>query len=292
MTPGIAVSETPPTPAPVAPPPPPPAALVEQELTAHHALFAALRAHDARALAARYAPDATLSIGPVDVHGGDAIAALAESVWTAFPDEKLQWGHVLQAGDVLAVELGWTGTSTERFHDHAPAHKAVGASALLVERFNDNALIVSQRLYVDVDNVANALAWGSGKAHPFEGLPTAQVTVPDHTAPSPVDDEPLRTLAATLQSGAYKNVPPFDADALWIDFSKGHTSSGKGLNASWTASLYRAYLGAGHVTPWSAGDYVVLEWKGSAGKGSAGAAISADVLKLEGGKVVEVWTYR
>ncbi len=136
-----------------APQPPPPASLAERELTAHDALFAALRARDARALAAQFANQTLVDVGPgvAQARTPAAAAALAETLWLAFPDAKLQWGTLLQSGDALAVEVGWTGTQTGRLGDVAATNRVVGAHALLVERFDAAGLIVSLRVYVAAD---------------------------------------------------------------------------------------------------------------------------------------------
>jgi hypothetical protein len=278
--PPVAVVAAPP-PEVVAPAPPPPPTLAELELTAHRTLFDALRAHDATALAALYAPDASVDLGFVDAHGGAAVAALASTLWAAFPDSKVQWRTFLPSGATVAVELAWTGTYTGALAEHAPTKRVLGTRALLIERFAPSGLIASQRLYLDADALATDLATRVGKLHSFAGLPTAQTTVLDHAPPRPDDDAAMRRLTAALAAGSLKEIASLgQEESAWVDETKRHTTSGKGAVGAWTYFVAHAFPGKVPES-FSTGDYVVNEWKGA-----------AEVIAFDKGHLVEVRTYR
>jgi hypothetical protein len=271
--------------APVAPPPPP---LSELELATHRSFFEALRAHDAKALAAVYAADASVDLGFVDARGPDAVAALVSSLWSAFPDSKVQWGTFLQSQDKVAVELAWTGTNTGALGERAPTKKVLGATALLLETFAPSGLIATQRLYVDEETLATDLASRVGKPHAFAGLPTKQTTVLDHAAASADDDAAMRRLTGDFASGTIKGALTLGNEASrWVDEAKRHITTGKGAVPEWVYFVARTFRGAKPVA-WNAGDYVVEEWAPE----GAGTARAGEVVAFQGGRVVEVRTYR
>ncbi len=287
---------------PPAPPPapaPPPTPLPALALATQRSFFDALRAHDPKALAALYAPDADvdLGVGVRQAHGPDAIAAVAESLFAAFPDAKVQWGTLLQSGDRTAVELAWTGTHTAALGGLAPTKKVVGAHGLLVERFAASGLLASQHLYFDADTLAADLATRGGKPHPFDGLPTAQTTVADPTAASADDDAAIHRLAASFGQGAYADARALaDGTTTWTDATRGHGTTGKGAVLAWTSSLEHMWKRAERplLDAWSAGDWLVLEWGVRAGAAVSDAAVPhvAEVVRFDGGHLAEVRTYR
>jgi hypothetical protein len=266
----------------VAPAPRPPLpSLSELELATHRSLFDALRAHDAKALGALYAPDATMDLGFVDAHGPAAVAALASTLWSAFPDSKTQWGTFVQAGDKAAVELAWTGTNTGALGERAPTKKVLGATALLLETFTPTGLIATQRVYVDEETVATDLASRIGRPRAFEGLPTKQTTVRDHAAASADDDAAIRRLMADFAGGTFKDALTLGNDvSRWVDEAKRHITDGKGAVPAWVYFVAHASRGAKPMA-WSAGDYVVDE------RGDG-----ADVVAFQGGRVALARTYR
>jgi hypothetical protein len=278
---------------PPAPPPPPPAPppLSELELTTHRAVFDALRAHDPKALAALYAPDASVEVGVglVDAKGPDAVVALVEALWAAFPDSKVQWGTLLQSGHEMAVELAWTGTNTGTLGEHAPTKKVLGTALLLLETFTPSGLIQSQRLYFDAETLATDLATRVGPPHAFVGLPTAQTTVLDG-APTTAEDEPaMRTLAESLANGTPKSLAALGSTlTTWFDETRRHTTEGKGAVAAWAFSVSHAFAADTRPVAWTAGDHVALEWSGAEPRG----AHAAEVIAFQGGHITSIHTYR
>ena len=284
--PPVAVAPTPPSPvAPPAPPPPPPAPLAELELAAHHALFDALRGHDPKAVAALYTPDASIDVGLVEVHGGDAVAALLTTLWSAFPDSRMQWGTFLPSGPTVAVELAWTGTQTGPLAEHAPTKRVLGALAVMLETFAPNGLIASQQLFVDGDAFVVDLAARAGKPHAFAGLPTAQVEGVDHAVPRAEDVIAMQKVTAAFAGGSFKEVIALgDDESVWVDETKRRTTTGKPAISAWGWSVSRA-VAAGGALSFAVGDYVVAETGGA-------NARAVDVIALAGGHVKSVHTYR
>jgi len=290
-------------------PPPPPAPLPplsELELTTHRALFDALRAHDSRALAALYTPDAVvhLGMGLPDANGPDAVAALAEQVWAAFPDSKTQWGALVQAGPALAVELGWTGTHTGPFGAFAPTKKVIGTSALALERFAPDGRIAQQRLYFDADALATDLASREGKARAFDGLPTVQRSALDKAEASVEDAPVIQAVMGAFGRAATDGAPVASVargprlrdlsklggeESLWVDETRRHTTSGKGAVPAWAQLEARMTPAKGEaaVDAWGTGPFVVLEWSEPGGEPRA-----AELLRVEHGKIAVVHTYR
>jgi hypothetical protein len=273
---------TPPAPLPAPPP------LNELELTTHRALFDALRAHDAKALAALYAPDAWVDVGVglTEAKGGDAIAALAETLWTAFPDSKVQWGTLLQSGNGTAVELAWTGTHTGALGEHAPTKKVLGTALLLIETFTPSGLIESQHLYFDAETLTNDLATRVGRPHAFVGLPTAQTTALDHAVVTAEDEPAMRTLADALANGTLKDLSSLGSPATtWVDETRRHTTEGKGAVPAWVYFVSHAFPAGTKPVYWAAGDDLALEWAGP-------TAHVAEVISLQGGHIASIHTYR
>jgi hypothetical protein len=319
-----------PPPAPPPPPPPPPAfvaaepapalapspapsprPVTELALATHRAFFDALRAEDESALAALYAPDAVVDVGVgvTEARGRPAVTALAKALWQAFPGGKVQWGTLVQSGSALAVELAWTGAHTGLLGELAPTKRVVGAHALLLERFDAAGLIESQRLYVDTATLVADLAPHAGKPHAFDGLPTSQTTVLDGVSPAPEDDAAMKSLVSSLRQGSFLDLRALGTDAsAWTDATKGHTVRGKGAIQLWASFLERSYRGLAWaperlVGAFSAGPWQVLEWSSSApgapadardatGRASLAPAHAAELVRFEGGHVVEVHTYR
>jgi predicted ester cyclase len=275
-------------------------------LATHRALFDALRAKDAHALAPLYAPDAAVSVGLglALSHGADAAATLADTLFTAFPDSRLQWSKLYQAGDAIAVELAWMGTNRGPLRDAAATNRMVGTSAFLLTRFAPGGRIQTQHLYFDADALGRDLAsrgmklFGGGA---FVGLPTAQTMVLDHAVATADDDAAMRGLVASFMRGNFEDARPLaQATTTWTEVATGHTATGKAAVAAWVSFLQRSFSGSGKqlIDVWSTGECVLLEWSTSSGGGAegppdrAGSIHAAEVIRFDGGHLAEVRTYR
>jgi hypothetical protein len=260
-------------------------------MATHRALFDALRAHDAAALSALYAADASVDLGPGlgAAHGPDEVAALARRLFAAFPDSKAQWGKALQSGDAIAVELGWTGTEQG-------TKKVVGTAALVVERFAPDGRIRSQHVCLAADALAADIATRAGKPHPFAGLPTMQTSVPDGAVAGARDGSEASLMLESFADGRHLALAnDADASSAWVDLVSGRTRTGIEAVRAWLASVRVAFPGAGQqiAKGWVAGAWAVEELAVMpAAAASPDALREIDLVRFEGGRIAEVRSCR
>ncbi len=163
------------------PPPPPRPSMLELQKQSVHAFTEAIEAHDAKRLAAGYAPDAVIVehglSGRKETSGRDEIERLYARLFTPFPDAKLRPLRVFAKGDVLVEEVVWAGTNTGPTPlGGKPTNKKGGQRAVSLRVFAESGLI--QREEVFMDDLTTALQLGLPGAAGLGGKPRAAPEVP------------------------------------------------------------------------------------------------------------------
>ena len=75
-------------------------------------LYAAIAAHDARALHGLCAPGCEMIEPGVNLTGGDQISTYMQTFFTAFPDLRIEVESMLEVDDAVATEVRFIGTHT------------------------------------------------------------------------------------------------------------------------------------------------------------------------------------
>lgn len=162
------------------PPPPPKPALLELQKKSVKDTKEAFDAHDAKRLAAAYAPDGVMvehgMAGLKETKGRDDIERVFTRLFTPFPDAKFGVYRVFAKGDVVIQEFGWVGTNEGPTPmGNKPTHKKVGQRAVSVQRFDAEGLIKREEVYMDDLTIAMQLGMKEipGKPRAVPELPTA-----------------------------------------------------------------------------------------------------------------------
>jgi steroid delta-isomerase-like uncharacterized protein len=116
----------------------------------------AVNAHDAKAFAATYAPDAVVHdpLYPQPLKGRDAIEQDMVELLRAFPDARFTWGPLLQDGGTVAGEFTLRGTHLGPLaapDGEVPATgNPIENSGAVFSRFNAEGEVAEERRYYDV----------------------------------------------------------------------------------------------------------------------------------------------
>jgi predicted ester cyclase len=161
-----------------------PTSAMDQHLAAVQALTEATQARDAGKMAARYAPDAELTVVPAagTLRGRDRIAADWAPYFEAFPDFRIAVKRVWLTGDVAIVDWISVGTNTGNFLGIKATGRRAGQSSLGILWFDGQGLIAREHLYEDGGVL---LAQLSGQ--PAPPPPTLPEKAEVHYAGSPAD---------------------------------------------------------------------------------------------------------
>ncbi len=130
-------------------------ATVEVAIEDTHRRFTdAINRRDANAVAALYAPDATVSgMTPQGHVGRDAIRKFNEDFFKAFPDMTMRTLNIVSKGDTAAAELLFTGTHKGPLELQtgtlAPTNRQVSLRGATFFRINREGLIAEAHGYFD-----------------------------------------------------------------------------------------------------------------------------------------------
>jgi steroid delta-isomerase-like uncharacterized protein len=164
------VAESKPAPAEAPPPAKPPLADLEQaSLKAYVAGFT-----DAKAIAALYAPDATLTIaGTPPLTGREAILAFIQGFLDSQSNVKFGVSRVWMSGKTVACEWMINGTQSKDWNGLPGNGKAWGVTGGSVLTYNEDGLIVQDDRYLDFGTEVAQLGLSKQKVRPVPAIPTA-----------------------------------------------------------------------------------------------------------------------
>jgi steroid delta-isomerase-like uncharacterized protein len=127
-------------------------ATYEQILEANRATFAAWNAHDPEAVAAIFAPDATIrDVGSPDVVSGRAaIRERAAELIAAFPDFRLRQLDMIVGEDSNADRWEVTGTHKGPFLGIEATGNEISVEGATFSRFDSDGLVVEDVNFWDI----------------------------------------------------------------------------------------------------------------------------------------------
>ncbi len=184
------VAESKPAPAAETPAPakPPLADLEQASLKAYVAGFT-----DAKAVAALYAADATLTIaGTPPLTGRDAILGFTQGFLDSQSNVKFGVSRVWMSGKTVACEWMINGTQSKEWNGLPGNGKAWGATGGSVLTYNEDGLIVQDDRYVDFSTEVAQLGLSKQKVRPIPAIPTS---VEAHAAKGAPDEDKNVALA-------------------------------------------------------------------------------------------------
>jgi hypothetical protein len=257
------------------------------------AFASAIAARDARAAAARFAPDAEVSViaGPA-LHGRDAIAGGFDALFARFANARVTIGRQWIGRDASVLELVFTA---------ARDGKPIGVVAATVVTFDRAGEVVTARLYIDVPTIV-------GQIDPSrlpEGARTrAPVTSPPAgAAVSTTTDTTTEAANLAAAAASWARLDAHDPtgvlaaaapDYLYEDFA-----GPAPLDLAGTHTLLERWLGlvpdftiAAQPTLFAAGDDVITESiEHMTFRDRAVTLHGLDVKHFERGRVTREWQY-
>lgn len=283
-----ATAKTAPSPSPKVEPAKPSVAELQRRAIA--AMSAGFMAHDAKAIAAVYAPDARVrspsATGFEEEQGRAAIEAGHTALFTKVPDLKIATVRVLQGADVVVWEWVFAGST-------GPTAR-MGVRAASVLWFGEDGLVRVDHTYFDRPTIAGQLG-GLAKVRPVETLPSDAGPWID----APSSAERIDLVKALFATYAKKDEKGFlarvDDKTLREDLTDpSATTGGVGPNLRDFRALVKAYPDATVTvdSTLSAGDFVAVETTttGTHGKTKKPLALHRlEILDVRFGKVMG-WT--
>ena len=134
----------------------------QQIVEATRATFAAWNAHDPKAVAALFAPDAVIrDVGSPDVlRGRDAIHDRAADLLVAFPDFRLRQLDLVVGEDSNADRWEASGTHSGPFLRMDPTGNRISVEGATFSRFDSGGLVVEDVNFWDVGALLTQLGGG------------------------------------------------------------------------------------------------------------------------------------
>ena len=161
-------------------PPTPKPSMMDLQKKAGMAFDAAFNGHDAKGIAAVYAPDAVMSHltpkGWEDVKGRDEIEKHTAAMFTAYPDVKTCAERVFSIKNVMAVQWLWKGTHKGDLGEMKATNKEAGMHGMSILWFGDDGQITKEHVYADFGTVLAQEGVIKAKARP---VPTLLTTPPE-----------------------------------------------------------------------------------------------------------------
>ena len=291
-----------PQPAPVAPAPAtgvgPPAPSVDP--AAHSASIAraaitrsvaAFNAHDPRALADAYAPDAVVAtVGPgglEEERGRDPLVRGHEGLFAGYPDIRMESRRLLVAGGVVVHE--WVSAGT-----HRRTGKRVGIEAASLCEIGADGLIHLDRTYFDAVTMDVHKGERAGTARPVPELLGAAPDVVVAAGAPEVGRGAARggaAVGALFGGGRGRDPSPLLDGVVLSEVSSPGDVAGR------TAVADELGLFSGKTTPArlvAAGRYVAIETSFAGTHRPSGRLVSLhrlEVLEIDGGKIKRWRTY-
>lgn len=256
-----------PTTADTTPAPPPKPPMIEMQKKTFAAFLAAFNAHDAKAMAATYAPDGVSASpgfgGWQEMNGRDAIEKTNAALFVGYPDAKMGAERVFADKNVMIVQWVMTGTNNGDFMAQKASKKPIGFHGLSVLWFNDDGLVKKEHAYYDVSTIMSQ----QGQAP--KGMPKmrAVATLPTGDAPwiTPGDDKNVATYKTEIE-GFNKHDPKVVTanmidDFMMSDYSSPADMKGKAASAKDVGNLFKAFpdMNGTCDSLWGFGDAVICE---------------------------------
>lgn len=130
--------------------------------------YAAMAAHDLRALTDLCAPTCELTEPGVHLRGPEQIGPYLQAYFTAFPDMQVEVQSMLETGDRVAAEVRFTGTHTGPLAgpggELPPSGKRIDMQAADFLTVSGGQ-ITSWRVYIDMGTFMGQLGLGPAPSH-------------------------------------------------------------------------------------------------------------------------------
>jgi hypothetical protein len=254
---------------------------------------AAIAARDARAAAARFAPDAELSVsaGPA-LHGRSAIAHGFDELFARFANTRVAVGRQWIGRDASAFELVFAA---------ARNGKPIGVVAAAVVTFDRAGEVVTARLFIDVPTIVGQI---DPSRLPEGARPRAPVTSPPAgTAVSTTTGTTTEAANLAVADASWARLDAHDPDGILAaatpDFLYEDYAGPAPLDLAGTHALLERWLGlvpdfmiAAKPTHFAAGEDVITESiEQMTFHGRAITLRGLDVKHFERGRVTHEWQY-
>lgn len=238
---------------------PPLADLEQASLKAYVAGFA-----DAKAVAALYAADATLTMAGIPpLVGRDAILAFTQGFLDSQSNVKFGVSRVWMSGKTVACEWMINSTQSKDWNGLPGNGKAWGVTGGSVLTYNEDGLIVQDDRYFDFSTEASQLGLSKQKVRPVPAIPTS---VEAHAAKGDPDEDKNVALAKaanrTWETHDAKAFLGFlNDDVTYDDMTMPSQLKTKVPAKAMLESFGKAFpdLKFTETTIWGAGDYTIDE---------------------------------
>jgi uncharacterized protein (TIGR02246 family) len=258
--------------------------------------------HDAKAVAALYAPDGVFAVpeaeGWDEKKGREAIEADHAKLFGEVPDAKQQMARVFLKGDVAVVE--WVGYGTGK------DGKKAGFRAASVLWFDDAGLIKQDHEYLDEVTIGTQMGHIPGKARPMPSIPIGEptwVVATDSPEEAKLAEVAKKNWPASWPQDEKAYAETFTDDALHEEIASTNDYAGKkALMAEakmWRTAAPDAQISVDNL--WAIGEHAIIEFtfkgtqKGPIGKikatGKTFSIHGLDVDLFKGDKYAKATTY-
>jgi steroid delta-isomerase-like uncharacterized protein len=268
---------TAPTTADTTPAPTPKPPMIEMQKKNAAAFLAAFNAHDAKGMAAAYAPDGvSAAAGPggwMEMKGREAIEKGNADLFVGYPDAKMSAERFFADKDVVVVQWVMTGTNNGDFMGQKATKKPIGFHGVSVLWFNDDGVVKKEHAYYDVPTIM------SQQGNAPKGTPKmrAAATLPTGDAQwiTPADEKNVAAYKAEMEAFGKHDPKALLANAsddfMMTDYSSPADVKGKPANIKEMGNLFKAFPDMTGTCDnlWGFGDAVICEMSaGGTMKGS------------------------
>jgi len=275
-------------------------------------MLAAFNAHDAKKLAAFYAPDSTARMpsreGWKEDAGREAIEKSHTTLFNNVPDAKTGTVRVQQKGDVAIWEWIGTGTDSVGMDGDKPTNKQVGFAGASVLTFDENGLVKTDHTYFDSATIAGQLGKlpKDQKVRPVMSLPAGDgVWIESkNTGAEATNVDLLKEIYTAIEKGDDKAfLSMIDDKGTHSDLTMPNDVVGKDAAKKELAGMKKTFgdMKFNVEQAWGVGDNVIAEVSATAtNKGPIGSMKPThkkvtmhglDIAEMSNGKCMKMTSY-